>query len=59
MPSGDGCARQPPLEHAAALRSRNERGAIPRIDFFTCDPRRSQTTTGASVRLADVVLIDT
>jgi hypothetical protein len=43
------------LEHAAAPRSRNAREAIPRADFPACDPF-AVTTTGASVRLADVVL---
>ena len=37
-PHGDGFGRRTPLEHAASVRSRNARGAIPRADFRACDP---------------------
>ena len=37
-----------------AQRSRKAGAAIPRGEFGLCDPRRSQTTTGASVRLTSV-----
>jgi len=37
-PHGAGSVRRTPLEHAAAVRSRNARGAIPRADFRACDP---------------------
>jgi hypothetical protein len=50
---GCGVGRLRPLERAVALRSRKARAAIPRGDFRLCDPRSKQTTTGASVRLAD------
>jgi hypothetical protein len=40
-----------------ALRSRTGGAAIPGVDFRDCDPRKSQATSGASVRLADVVQV--
>ena len=38
---GGGFGRRTPLEHAAAVRSRNARAAIHRVDFRPCDPRKS------------------
>jgi hypothetical protein len=53
--SGD-AGRPSPLERGAGWSGATWKmgEAIPRGEFPTCDPRRSQATTGASVRLACV-----
>ena len=53
-PRSEASARRSRLRRSSGRRSWKTGGAIPRGEFGLCDPRRSQATTGASVRLTSV-----